>query len=137
MESYSVLMSVYNKDTEDELRQSIESMLNQTILCDQFVLVEDGPIGNDLSLVVDEYSSEYQDIFTVIKLPENRGLGKALDVGLKECRNELIARMDADDISLKTRCEKLLQLFDENPKLAIAGTNIDEFYDNPKNIVSS
>ena len=48
-----------------------------------------------------------------------------------------MARMDADDISLPTRCEKLLKLFDRKPQLALAGTNIDEFYDDPTNIVSS
>lgn len=45
--------------------------------------------------------------------------------------------MDADDISRPERCEKLLRLYDENPRLAIAGTNIDEFYDDPENIISS
>ena len=65
------------------------------------------------------------------------GLGKALDKGLEVCRNDLVARMDADDISLPSRCEKLLDLFEKNPKLGLAGTNIDEFYDDPLNIVSS
>ncbi len=137
MEPYSVLMAVYNKDLPDELSQSIKSMLNQTVLCDQFVVVEDGPIGKELSRIIDQYSDKYNNLFTIVKLKENSGLGKALDIGLQECRNELVARMDADDISLPQRCEKLLELYDANPKLALAGTNIDEFYDNPNNIVSS
>ncbi len=137
MEKYSVLMSIYHKDSPNELKLSIDSMLNQTIPCDQFVLVEDGPIGEDLSDVVDAYEKKYSGLFNVIKLKENSGLGKALDAGLNECRNDLVARMDADDISLPTRCEKLLNLFENNPILALAGTNIDEFYDDPKNIVSS
>lgn len=137
MESYSILMPVYHKDSPDELKQSIESMLTQTVLCEQFVLVEDGPIRKELTDVIERYANTYNNLFTIVKLKENSGLGKALDAGLQECRNELVARMDADDISLPTRCEKLLKLYEENPKLALAGTNIDEFYDNPNNIVSS
>lgn len=137
MKKYSVLMSVYYKDTPSELRQSIDSMLNQTVACDQFVLVEDGPIGKELSDVIESYKNEHETLFTVMKLKENSGLGKALDAGLEACTNELVARMDADDISLPTRCEKLLNLYEDNPKLSLAGTNIDEFYDDPENIVSS
>lgn len=137
MEQYSVLMSVYYKDSPEELKQSIDSMLNQTIKANQFVLVEDGPLGDELLSVIDEYYEKHKPLFTLIKLKENQGLGKALDTGLLKCRNDLVARMDADDISLPERCEKLLKLFDSNPKLAIAGTNIDEFYDDPSNVVSS
>lgn len=137
MDKYSILMSVYSKDSPDELNQSVRSMLEQTVLCDQFVIVEDGPIGSELNDVIEEYQEKYADLFTIVKLTENNGLGKALDAGLVECRNELVARMDADDISLPERCEKLLKLFEENPRLGLAGTNIDEFYDDPHNIVSS
>lgn len=137
MDKYSVLMSVYHKNSVIELKQSIDSMLNQTVCCDQFVLVEDGPLGNELEDLVKSFDNNNPTLFTVLKLPENVGLGRALDKGLEVCRNELIARMDADDISLPTRCEKLLKLFEENSELAIAGTNIDEFYDDPSHIVTS
>lgn len=137
MEKYSVLMAVYSKDSPDELKQSIESMLSQTVVCDQFVIVQDGPIGEELNKVIDDYVSNCPDLFTLVKLEKNYGLGIALDEGLSACRNDLVARMDADDISLPERCEKLLKLFEENPNLAIAGTNIDEFYDDPTKIVSS
>ena len=137
MQSYSVLMSVYRKDTAPQLRQSIESMLAQTVPCEQFVLVQDGPLGEDLLAVIGEYAATRPSVFTVVPLAENIGLGKALDVGLTYCRNDLVARMDADDISLASRCERLLALFEAEPKLGIAGTNIDEFYDDPENVVSS
>lgn len=137
MDKYSVLMSVYNKDSPAELKQSIDSMLAQTVLCDQFVLVEDGPLSEELTKAIEYYDGTCTGLFTIVKLTKNSGLGKALDKGLLVCRNELVARMDADDISLPERCEKLLKLFDENPRLGLAGTNIDEFYDDPLNIVSS
>lgn len=137
MKAYSVLMSVYYKDSTKELTQSIESMLNQTILCDQFIIVEDGSIGKNLTEVIERFSNKYNNLFTIVKLEQNSGLGMALDAGLEKSRNELVARMDADDISLPTRCEKLLKLYENNPELGLAGTNIDEFYDDPNNIVSS
>lgn len=137
MEKYSILMSVYKKDTAEHLRQSIESMLAQSVPCEQFVVVQDGPLGEDLCAVINEYAEAQPTVFTVVPLSENIGLGKALDVGLAYCRNDLVARMDADDISLPERCEKLIALFDAEPELGIAGTNIDEFYDDPTNVVSS
>lgn len=137
LEKYSVLMSVYSKEKPDNLIQSIESMLNQTVLCEQFVLVEDGPLTEELESIVQRYEKKYQEMFTIVRLSDNLGLGKALDRGLAECRNDLVARMDADDISLPERCEKLLKLFQEHEILSLAGTNINEFYDDPANIVSS
>ena len=130
-------MSVYKKDDPSFLATAIESMLKQTVLCEQFVIVEDGPLPENLQKVIEEYASKQPELFTVVKLSENMGLGRALDKGLEVCRNDLVARMDADDISLPSRCEKLLDLFDKTPKLGLAGTSIDEFYDNPQNIVSS
>lgn len=137
MDNYSVLMSVYKKDTPEHLRQSIDSMLNQTIPCEQFVIVKDGPLGEELEMVIAEYSTQDEGRFTIVELEQNVGLGRALDEGIKHCRNELLARMDADDISKVDRCEKLLKLFDNNPKLGLAGTNIDEFYETPEYVVSS
>lgn len=130
-------MSVYKKDDPSFLIAAIESMLKQTVLCEQFIIVEDGPLPESLQYVIDGYASKQPELFSVVKLSENMGLGRALDKGLEVCRNDLVARMDADDISLPSRCEKLLDLFAKNPKLGLAGTNIDEFYDDPQNVVSS
>ncbi len=137
MNEYSVLMSVYKNDKPEWLTLAIESMLQQTIRCNQFVIVLDGPISKELHGVIDYYCKKDPDLFEVIPLSNNVGLGRALDVGLEKCRNELVARMDADDISLPQRCEKLLQLFNDNQNLSLAGTNIDEFYNDPQKIVSS
>lgn len=131
---YSVLMSVYAKDNSRYLRQAIESMLNQTAAPEQFVLVKDGSLPEETEVVINEYVKLWPQLFTIVALEENGGLGRALDEGLKFCRNELVARMDADDISLPGRCEKELALFRKNSELAICGCNIDEFYDEPENV---
>lgn len=135
--AYSVLMSVYQYDRADYVIEAIESMLNQTCPCEQFVIVEDGFIPLELEEVINHYGKKMPDIFTIVKLKKNGGLGNALNQGIKQCRNELIARMDADDISLPGRCEKQLRAFRNNPKISILGGQINEFVDRKDNIVSS
>lgn len=127
---------MYKGEKLEEVKQSIDSMLNQTLKANQFVLVKDGLLTNELDDLIDTYVREAPDLFTIVTLEQNIGLGKALDKGIDYCRNELIARMDADDISMPERCEKQVQLFINNPGLDVVGTFIDEFYDEPKNIVS-
>ena len=128
---YSVLMSLYKKENPEYLRIAIDSMLNQTVAPDEIVLVEDGPLTDELYAVLDEYPMLHR-----VKNEINLGLGLALNVGLKECRNELVARMDTDDCSKPERCEKQLQRFLEKPYLAIVGSHIDEFVDDISNVIS-
>lgn len=124
---YSVLMSLYKKEKPEYLRQSIESTLNQTIKPDEIVLVLDGPISEQLNEVVEEFKEQ----LVIVPLKENRGLGLALNEGLKHCTYELIARMDTDDIMKPTRCEKQLNIFNNNSEFSIVGTQIDEFINQP------
>lgn len=134
---YSVLMSLYSKEKTDNLRQSIESMLKQTVEPDEIVIVKDGPLTNDLELILQEYTDKYPDLFNVVISEENIGLGRALNMGLTHCKNELVARMDTDDISLPSRCEKQIQAFEADSNLTLVGTMVDEFYDDPNVIISS
>lgn len=132
MEKYSVLMSLYINEKPEYLRLAVDSMLNQTVKPDEIVLVEDGPLTDALYAVLDEYG----DKITRIRNEKNLGLGLALNVGLKACRNELVARMDTDDISKPERCEKQLKRFAERPELAIVGAWVDEFTVSPEQVVS-
>lgn len=132
--NYSILMSVYKKEKPEYLRESIESMLKQTAMPEQFVIVKDGPLTEELDRMIDEYDRTNEGLFTIVPIKENVGLGRALDIGMAACRNELVARMDSDDISLPERCEKELELFAADPELSIVGTNIDEFYDDPTQV---
>lgn len=131
MEKYSVLMSLYIKEKPEYLRLAVDSMLNQTVKPDEIVIVEDGPLTDALYAVLDEYG----DKITRIRNEKNLGLGLALNVGLKACRNELVARMDTDDISKPERCEKQLQYFVEHPGTDIVGGDIAEFIGDESNIV--
>ena len=132
MEKYSVLMSLYKKEHPEYLRLALDSMLNQTVAPDEIVLVEDGSLTDELYAVVDEYKEHLH----IVVNEKNLGLGLALNEGLKVCKNELVARMDTDDISKPDRCEKQLKRFEEKPELAIVGSHIDEFVGTPDNIIS-
>lgn len=117
--------------------ESVESMMKQTIMPEQFVLVQDGPLGEELISIIDEYTKKFPDIFTNVISEHNIGLGAALTLGLKHCRNELIARMDTDDISLSNRCELQLKAFETEPELDILGTFSSDFEGDINNIISS
>ena len=130
--NYSVLMSVYIKEKPEYLKTSMESMMKQTVPTNDFVLVCDGPLNPELNAVIEEMQQKYGDVLHVVRLEKNGGLGHALQVGVKECRNELIARMDSDDISRPYRCESELQVFTAHPEISIVGSVIEEFSTNPE-----
>lgn len=132
-DKYSVLMSVYAKDIPAYVVDAVESMLSQTVPPEEYVIVVDGTVTDELEKVITKYEAD-KELFTIVWLEKNGGLGNALNIGLAHCRNELVARMDADDISLPTRCERELELFRKNEKLVLCGTHIDEFYDVPENV---
>lgn len=134
---YSVLMSLYKNEKVEYLDKSIMSMLSQTVVPDEIVIVKDGPLTKELEDTLNNYLNSYPNLFKIIPSKENLGLGLALNLGLCNCKNELVARMDTDDISLPTRCEKQLKKFNENKNLGIVGTMIDEFSKDESNIVSS
>lgn len=136
LDNYSVLMSVYFGEKPEYLRQSVESILAQTVQTDDFVLMCDGPLTEELDAVINEYCQSHGDILRVIHLEENRGLAHALNCGLKICKNDLVARMDSDDVALPRRCELQLKKFEEDPQLAIVGGAIDEFEGSPENVIS-
>lgn len=137
MQNYSVLMSVYHKEKAEYLKTAMQSMFDQTAQTNDFVLVCDGPLTDELDSVIDEIYALHSDILNIVRLSENRGLGNALNEGLKHCKNELVARMDSDDISLPDRCKKQLLNFENNSDLVLLGTAIKTFDDNGNGIVRS
>lgn len=131
---YSVLLTVYRSDNPEYFRLALESMVNQTTPSDDIVVVKDGPVPETIESVIRELSEKCPAIHP-LQLEKNMGLGLALNEGLKVCQNELVARMDSDDISLLDRCEKQLAMFEADPELDIAGCPVKEFEGTPENIV--
>lgn len=133
MDNYSVLMSVYYKEKSEYLRQAMDSMWEQTVPTDDFVLVCDGPLNEGLDAVIGEMQDRHSEL-QVVRLEKNGGLGNALNEGLKHCKNDLVARMDSDDIAFPDRCERQLNIFFSHPEVSICSGTILEFRDDVNNI---
>lgn len=129
VEKYSVVMSVYIKAKVEDLIISLDSMLNQSVSPEQIVVVLDGPITAKINDCLKGYSKKYPSVFTIVPLETNRGLAFALNEGISQARNELIARMDGDDYSLPMRCEKQLTAFEKDNTLSLLGTFTRNFED--------
>lgn len=123
---YSILMSVYKKEQPGHLKESIQSILSQTLKTDNFVLVCDGKLTKELEQIIKEFQENNPGIFSILRLERNRGLGIALQEGLPYCKHELVARMDSDDIAKPCRCEKQIEIFCTKQVDIVSGT-IEEF----------
>lgn len=122
---FSVAMCVYEKDNPQHFKQAVESIICQTKRPDEVILVVDGPVPDSIKQVVKAYEGEAW--FKVIWLSENVGHGNARRIGLENCSNELVALMDADDISVPNRFEKQLECFTQDGNISIVGGMIKEF----------
>jgi glycosyltransferase involved in cell wall biosynthesis len=122
----SVVMSVYNG--EKYLKESIESILNQTYENFEFLIIDDGSTDNSKE-ILKSYESQDRRIKLFFR-EENRGLTKNLNFLINNSRGKYIARMDADDVSFKDRFEKQINFFSHNLEIDILGTfaiDIDEY----------
>ena len=126
MDNYSVLMSVYFKEKAEYLKDAMNSIWNQSFPTNDFVLVCDGPLNDDLNATISEMEEKHSQL-NVIRLKENGGLGNALNIGLKYCKNDLVARMDSDDVCRSDRCERQLEVFNRNSEISICSGIIEEF----------
>lgn len=125
--NFSVLMSVYCKERPEYLKLSIESILNQTLMPSELVIVKDGPLGEELDSTIYDFESNYQELIKVVNLEKNVGLGEALQIGLINCSHPIVARMDTDDICLPYRFERQIEYLEMNPSVDVVGSWVEEF----------
>lgn len=137
MESnFSVLMSLYIKEQADYFAECMDSVLSNTVLPNEIVIVLDGPITDELKSVLEAYIQSNPNLYVIVPLKTNQGLGVALREGVLRCSNELIARMDTDDICRPDRFEHQLKEFEQNPNLDICGSHVAEFEESPDVIIA-
>lgn len=133
---FSVCISVYKNDDCNFLRLAVESVTTkQTIKPSEVILIVDGPVPEEISKTVKFLETEQPNLFKTIWIPENVGLGLALQTGIEISSNEIVMRMDSDDISTPDRFEKQLKHLKEHPDVAVCGGQITEFINDPQNIV--
>lgn len=128
---FSVLMPVYYKEQPENFENAIKSILiDQNRKPDEFVLVCDGPLADELNQIIQSYKIQFSQIFKVHRLKENKGLGKALKAGLMKCSYDIVARADSDDICAPERFQVQLAFLEYHKDIAVVSSYIDEFYDN-------
>lgn len=128
----SVLISLYTKEKPEFLKECLKSLKNQTLQANEILIIFDGKITSELEAVVGKYSQELP--IKVIRLPENVGLGKALQIGVEKCSHPIIARMDTDDIATPERFEKQITFLKTHPEVSVLGSNISEFNLKPNDL---
>ncbi|WP_272356143.1 glycosyltransferase [Acinetobacter baumannii] len=125
---FSILLSLYHKEKPEYLAKCFESIWdNQSLKPSEIVLVLDGPIGEQLTTSVQEWQVKIGEKLKVVALPQNVGLGKALNEGLKQCSSDWVFRMDTDDICTSDRFEKQLAFIEQNPDVVLFSSQVMEF----------
>ncbi|QKJ87765.1 glycosyltransferase [Paramixta manurensis] len=122
---FTVLLSLYYKESTQHLSECLDSIVKNSFQPDQVVIVFDGPVGEELEAVVTTFSSQLP--IERVRLPANVGLGSALNHGLAITRNEIVFRMDTDDICLPARFEEQITLMRNYPEVSLLGSAAEEF----------
>ncbi len=133
---FSVLSSVYEKEKPEYLKEALNSIFNQTIKSDDVVLIEDGLLPQELESLIQKFEKAHPELH-VIRFEQNRGLGYALNDGLKYCRHELVARADTDDINHANRFALQLAFMASHPEIDAVSAWVDEFTTNPNEVIST
>lgn len=133
---FSILMSVYKGDSPIFLGEALESLYSQTLLPEELIVVIDGPIDSKLKKILDYYSQKKELSLKQVPLEQNCGLGLALAKGLMHCKNNIVARMDSDDICKPDRFEIQIAFLKKNPEVSVLGSWIDEFIGKKSNVLS-
>jgi glycosyltransferase involved in cell wall biosynthesis len=118
----SVIMPVYN--AQDYLKESIQSILSQTFINFEFIIINDGSQDNSEMII-----RSFNDSRIKLVNQSNKGVAEALNAGLKLAQGKYIARMDADDISIETRFQIQYNFLENNLEYVCVGSNailIDE-----------
>ncbi|MDR2974173.1 MAG: glycosyltransferase [Propionibacteriaceae bacterium] len=134
MVDFTLLMAVYANDNESFVRTAYDSVtVEQTLAPTKVVIVRDGPVVPGVAQWLDE--TEQDPRVTVIRFDHNQGLATALNTGLAQIDTEIVARADADDISLPDRFASQLPLIEAG--YDIVGAAIAEFTDDPGTLVAT
>ena len=133
---FSVLMPIYYKEKAEYFDTALDSVVNQTLMPNEIVIVKDGALTKELDAVIEKYVSQYPQLFNIIALEENVGQGKARNAGLQACKYNIVALMDSDDIARQDRFEKQIKYLEIHPEVDCVGSFITEFEEDPNTVES-
>jgi len=134
--NFSVLMSIYYKEKVEYFNCAMISIWDKQIIKpNEIILVQDGPLTDELYENIEAWSFKLLGVLKIVIIDNNIGLGDALNLGLKHCTNELVARMDTDDIAHPERFKKQLEIFKKN-NFDACSSWVSEFEGSDDNIIS-
>ena len=117
----SILMPVFDTPAT-YLRECWESIRAQTFREWELVLVDDGSRAADTVAEIDRIADDPRVV--LIRLEQNQGIASALNLGMRRCRAELLARMDADDVMMSTRLERQFAYLRAHPDVTVLGAQL-------------
>lgn len=124
--NFSVLLSVNEKENPIYFRKTMNSLYKQAFLPKEIVLVVNGLISEELEEVIKENQNRNIHL-EVVRLDNKVSLGMALNEGLKRCWNEIVARIDTDNLARPYRFEKEYKYLEENEEVVCVGGLVAEF----------
>ncbi|MBL1056154.1 glycosyltransferase [Ligilactobacillus agilis] len=127
MSEISVIMGVYNCRNFSLLKQSIDSIINQTFEDWELIICDDGSTDGTYQELIRLATKDSR--IKIIHYEKNRGLAYALNECIKQSNGKYIARQDDDDISLPTRLEKEIEFLKHNVDIDMVGTNASVYND--------
>lgn len=128
-------MSVYKSEKAEYLNQALKSVWDeQTLKPMEIILVEDGPLGDDLLDVIDKFNSHLDGHLKILVNEQNLGLTKSLNKGIGAVEGDYVARMDSDDISMPDRFDKQCRFLDSHPDIDVVGGSLQEFDSENQNL---
>lgn len=122
----SCLLPVHAGAHPPHVNISIKSIVDQSRQPDELLLLQDGPVPHPIKEDLTRWKNE-KDWIEVIECDENRGIAATLRDGVEQAEHDVIARMDADDISVKDRFERQIRFLHDNPSVDVCGGWIEEF----------
>lgn len=126
--NFTVLISIYQKENPAWFDRAMESIWDdQIVRPSEIVLVQDGPLSGGLESVLVKWKTKLGDVLECVELEKNVGLSDALNIGLKHCSHELVARMDTDDVALPDRFLKQIPFMVTNPEIAASSAVLEEW----------
>ena len=137
-QKFTIITSVYRNDKPEFVNRALDSIsVLQLLQPDELILVVDGPIPKDLERVIIQKKENHPDLYKVIWLKENEGLGNALKIGVEAAKNEIIVRMDSDDVASADRFQKQIEYLQNHPECDVVGGQMTEFIGEEDNIIGS
>lgn len=134
MIKFSLLTSIYAKEDPRYFMECADSVMRQTVLPDEWVIVKDGPLTEGLESAL--RGLRFPRELRLLALPENVTQGPARAEGLKAAKHEWVAIMDSDDICVPERFEKQIAMIESDPALSLAGGQVTEFTGSPGQVVA-